>query len=282
MLTEATKFNLMRKAHWADHVQLHEGVPMWSWLEINPTELCNRVCSFCPRADPNVYPNQNLNMSLRVARTVANELLDLKYEGAVVLCGYGEPLLHPQLHELCECFSAFRLEIVTNGDLLTGTMAKTLVEAGVDYFLVSMYDGPEQKSRFEEVFHRADLGPDYYVLRDRWHGADKDFGLKLTNRAGTINVGNQEEVDRSRPCFYPSYQLMLDWNGDVLLCVQDWQKKLRFGNVMSQSLWDTWMSSAFRGRRKRLLNGKRSSSPCSECNADGCLHGSQHAAVWRA
>ena len=29
------------------------------------------------------------------------------------------------------------------------------------------------------------------ILRDRWHGADKDYGLKLTNRTGTIDIGNQ-------------------------------------------------------------------------------------------
>lgn len=33
-----------------------------SLVEINPTELCNRTCSFCPRNDPEVYPNQNLNI----------------------------------------------------------------------------------------------------------------------------------------------------------------------------------------------------------------------------
>ena len=32
-------------------------------ISINPTELCTRRCEFCPRADPNVYPNRNLNMS---------------------------------------------------------------------------------------------------------------------------------------------------------------------------------------------------------------------------
>ena len=29
-------------------------------IEINITELCNRICSFCPRANPDIYPNNNL------------------------------------------------------------------------------------------------------------------------------------------------------------------------------------------------------------------------------
>ena len=36
-------------------------------VEINPTELCNRRCSFCPRSDPSVYPNRSLHMSIQTA-----------------------------------------------------------------------------------------------------------------------------------------------------------------------------------------------------------------------
>ena len=28
-------------------------------VEVNTTELCNRTCSFCPRADPEVFGNRN-------------------------------------------------------------------------------------------------------------------------------------------------------------------------------------------------------------------------------
>ena len=31
-------------------------------MEINPTELCNRKCSFCPRGD--WYPNKNLHLTI--------------------------------------------------------------------------------------------------------------------------------------------------------------------------------------------------------------------------
>ena len=33
-------------------------------VEFNPTELCNRTCHFCPRVDPEVYPNRKLHLSL--------------------------------------------------------------------------------------------------------------------------------------------------------------------------------------------------------------------------
>jgi 2-iminoacetate synthase ThiH len=46
------------KKHWAKKNLLN---PLDSILtvEINTTELCNRTCVFCPRNDPEVYPNRN-------------------------------------------------------------------------------------------------------------------------------------------------------------------------------------------------------------------------------
>ena len=27
-------------------------------------------------------------------------------------------------------------------------------------------------------------------------------------------------------CYYTHYSMMIDWNGDVYLCTQDWQRKV--------------------------------------------------------
>jgi radical SAM protein with 4Fe4S-binding SPASM domain len=280
MLTAATRRNLERKAFYVDHVQMHGGKPLFSWIDLSLTELCNRACVFCPRVDPAAYPNQPLHMSLGLVRKIASELEAIEYEGAVVLCGFGEPLLHPRLAELVACFRHVRVEVVTNGDRLTEANIRELVAAGVDYFVVSLYDGEHQIEHFQALFRTAGCSPDQFTLRDRWYGPEKDYGLKLTNRAGTVSVGNQEPVDPARPCFYLAYQLTVDWNGDVLLCVQDWHKKVRFGNLASERLIDIWHSSAMRKRRAQLLRGDRSSAPCATCNATGTLHGGNHAAAW--
>lgn len=288
MLNAATAANLTRKAAFVDAVHMRNGVPMFSWLEISPTELCNRsagapkACSFCPRIDAKEYPNQPLHMSLTLAKKIADELRDIQYQGAVVLCGFGEPLLHPQIVELVRCFGHdVRLEIVTNGDRLNYGLIRDLIEAGCDYFAVSMYDGAHQAPRISALFSEAGYGPEFYTLRDRWHGAQDDFGLKLTNRAGTITVGNQQPVDTTRACQYLAYELFCDWNGDILLCPQDWVKKVKFGNVMTDSLFDIWTSKVMHKRRMQLLRSRAGLSPCEGCNADGTMHGAEHAKAWR-
>ena len=280
-LTEATRRNLLRKSGFIDEVQMMGDTPLFSWIDISLTELCNRACSFCPRVDPDFYPNQNLHASNTMIRRIADELKLIDYKGGVVFCGYGEPLLHPELINLCRAFDPkTRLEIVTNGDRLTSEMVRNLQAASVNYIVVSMYDGPHQIEHFKQVFREAGVDEDFYVLRDRWHSKEDEFGLKLTNRAGTIHVGDQPEIDPTKPCFYTHYCLAIDWNGDVLLCVQDWNKKTKFGNVHDTSLLEIWRSSQMQKFRYPLGRGNRAMLPCSQCNADGTLHGFNHVKAW--
>lgn len=291
MLNAATKRNLLRKSAYVDNVQIYKDIPLFSWVDLSLTEMCNRgaghknACTFCPRIDPKFYPNQNLHMSLELLHKIGTELYSYKYSGVVVLCGYGEPLLHPDivgvvknLRQTCQA----RIEIVTNGDFLGPEKIIQLLNAGLDYFVVSMYDGPHQVEKLTKVFKDAGIKEpgDTYLLRDRWHTAADQFGLKLTNRGGVVTVGDQDDVDAHRPCYYTAYQLQVDWNGDVLLCPQDWHKKLKFGNLSTDSMFEVWSSKRMQKRRKQLIEGRRSEHPCNNCNTDGTLHGTNHVQAW--
>ena len=280
-MTQATELNIRRKSAYADHVQLRNGIPLPSWIDMNVTELCNRQCVFCPRIDPNVYPNQNLFMSLDLVEKIGGELRALNYEGAVVLSGFGESLLHPQILHLAQALGPpLHTELVTNGDRLTVGLIKQLFQVGLSFIAVSVYDGQEQLDRLGAMFALAGCGEDQSLLRDRWHGPDQGFGLKLTNRAGTVDAGNQPPVLKDKLCFYPAYSMMIDFNGDVLLCVQDWNKKVRFGNLNHQRFLEVWMNKDLSDRRARLALSGRHCEPCNKCNATGTVHGGAHAGAW--
>jgi len=213
---------------------------------------------------------------------MANELQNLKYEGSIVFAGFGEPLLYPNLLEIIPYFKDIRIEIVTNGDLLTVKFIKDLYASGVDLICVSMYDGVEQIEKFNTMFSDAGIDKDGYLLRDRWHTNEDDYGLKLTNRAGVVNIGKQDPIDVSKPCYYPHYSMTIDWNADVLLCVQDWNKKVKLGNIYAQTLLEAWNSNLINKYRKTLGNCNRNLNPCQNCNADGTLHGFNHIKYWES
>ena len=87
-----------------------------STVEINPTELCNLRCSFCPRST--FYPNQNLNLDFETANIIKRHLDSIEYKGLVSITGRGEPTLHPEFDKLSDIFlkdRTYKLKINTNG-----------------------------------------------------------------------------------------------------------------------------------------------------------------------
>ena len=265
-----------------DILSTFKGKPIPSWIELSLIDVCNRTCSFCPKSDPKIAPDTHQKMQLSLIDKLCNELREIEYKGSVVLCGYGEPLLHKDINIISKKLSevAF-VEIVTNGDPLTSKKIRELYANNANKLLISMYDGKHQIDKFNKMVKDSGVPADFVILRDRWHGSEKDYGLKLTNRTGTISIGDQEEVGKYTKCFYPSYQFLIDWNGDIFLCPQDWQRRVTMGNMMQEHIFKIWDGKIMNKFRKNLIDGKRNDNPCKMCNAEGTLLGIKHAKKWK-
>ena len=277
------KKNLKRRSIIVDEdIKFYKGVPLPTWIELSLIDVCNRSCTFCPKSDPSVAPDTYQKMSRSLIDKLTLELKQIKYRGAVTLCGYGEPLLHKDILFIVNKLSeASAVEIVTNGDVLTSKVLKNLYSANVSRVLVSMYDGPEQIEKFKKIIQNSKVPSDLIILRDRWYTKNDNFGVKLTNRTGTIKVGKQVSNSTYTKCYYPSYQFLIDWNGDIFLCPQDWQRRVTMGNMMQDSIINIWTGKILSKYRKELLKGKRNLSPCNTCNAEGTLLGKSHAKIWQ-
>ncbi len=274
--------NLKRRTKIVDGTpDFFKGHPLPTWVELSLIDVCNRKCSFCPKSDELVAPDTFQSMTRALIDKIHDELKNMNFKGAIALCGYGEPMLHKDITWIVKKLSKVApVEIITNGDVLTSKKIQDLYLAGVSKVLVSMYDGPEQIEKFETLTKKANVPNDTVILRDRWYNADSDFGVKLTNRAGTMKTGNQKPNTFYTKCFYPTYQFLIDWNGDVFLCPQDWQRRVTMGNMMQQSLFEIWTGKIITKYRKRLLEGKRDCTPCNKCNAEGTMLGKDHAIAW--
>ena len=281
-LFKTIEVNIKRRTVIVDDIlSTHKEVPIPSWIELSIIDVCNRSCSFCPKSDPKVAPNTYQKMQMNLINKLTEELKEIKYKGSVVLCGYGEPMLHKDLNLICKKLSeASFVEVVTNGDTLNPKQIKNLYINNVNKLLISMYDGEHQIKKFKQMIEDSKVPKDFVILRDRWYDSKKDYGLKLTNRTGTISIGQQEEVGKYKKCFYPSYQFLIDWNGDVFLCPQDWQRRVTMGNMMQEHIFDIWTSKIMSKFRRNLIYGKRIESPCTLCNAEGTILGKNHANEW--
>jgi radical SAM protein with 4Fe4S-binding SPASM domain len=180
---------------------------------------------------------------------------------------------------MSKVFSEFcNVEVTTNGDPLNEKFIKELYEAGVSKLIISMYDGEHQIAEYNELFKKANIDTDKYILRDRWYTKEDNYGVKLTNRAGVLN--SNTVIKKDSQCFYPFYSMMVDWNGDVFLCTQDWNRRIKSGNLMLSTVYEVWTSKMLKKYRTHLNDGKRDLPPCNTCDADGTLHGKEYVAIW--
>lgn len=248
-------------------------------VEINTTELCNRTCVFCPRHDPNVFPNRNLHMTVKGATMIANQLSDIGYRGKISFSGFGENLLN---HDFRRIVSTFKqrlpkavVECNTNGDRLTQEVIDDLFDRHLDYLYINLYDGPEQLDKFQSIIPNKHKDR----VKFRAHYNEDDYGLFINNRSGTIDWLNIDEEDieslQGKKCFYPFYKMFVDWNGDVLFCSNDWGREHVVGNLLQQDIRDVWLGKTMRNIRKRLAEGNRSESPCNKCSVNGTLFGEE-------
>ena len=261
--------------------QFYNGYPLPSWIELSLIDTCNRTCSFCPKSNEQIAPNTHQKMERVLIEKLCSDLKKINFNGAFCLCGYGEPLLHKDhIFIINELAKIGQVEIITNGDTINDEKLREIYSSNASRLLISLYDGSDQLKKFQEMIERNKIPKDFVILRDRWYSDKKDFGVKLTNRAGTVSIGNQDKIQINKKCYYTSYQLLIDWNGDVFLCPQDWQRRVTMGNIMQKSFFDIWNGKILNKFRTSHLKGDRSQSPCNSCNANGMVYGEKHSKAW--
>jgi len=213
-------------------------------------------------------------MSIDTATKISHDLQEIEFTGEVFITGFGEPLLHSQLHQLFNVITEHNSSlkcatVVTNGDILTTPMVKSLRDSGVTNIVVSMYDGPEQIQVLKDII--SDILP--YSLRERYYGPAEDYGIEnINNRSGHV-ASRQIQAQHNDVCYLPFNKCQVDWNGDVLLCDQDWGRNGVIGNVHSTSIKHIWLSDEMEKYRKMLIDSDRSLSPCNKCDVDGKVYG---------
>jgi len=264
-------------------------VPPFTNVEINICGICNRKCFFCPKANRDLFPNLKEFISLEFYEKIMKELASVNFTGRISFCGLSEPFIHKGLRELVEttkryCPDCF-LDILTNGDYCKVENVKELFESGLDNIKVSMYDGPERIPHFKKIQEGCKLSDEQFVLRERYLSAEQDFGLTITNKGGLVNLPEYDIVPLKEPlkrsCHYPFHKVVVDYNGDVVTCPCDYDKRLLVGNLNTESIFDIWNSEQVKALRLRLINEDRSGLPCKQCDINGTLYAKLHFEAWK-
>ena len=259
-------------------------LPLPTEIEISESGTCNRTCSFCPRSAPNFIDKKEF-ISNELHQKLCTELQKLNYKGTIRYSGFVEPLLDKNIYNLINLVRNFlpesNIEMVTNGDPLNLKRLNQLFENGLNKILISAYDGKKESDELENLCKSANLSKDQYIVRHRYYSEEKDFGITLSNRSGTMaNAEFKIEALKEplkKSCYIPSYTFFLDYQGDVLMCPHDWGKKIILGNLKNEKLIDIWFSKKFMSIRKMLNKSNRNFDPCNVCDVEGTFMGEKNA-----
>lgn len=267
---------------------------MFSSIAIETSSQCDRRCVFCPNS---VSPRSNIEefMSMDLIEKVLDDLVAIGYRKRIELYIYNEPLRD---RRLCDIIKMVRkmlpkscIMISTNGDYMTPEEFRNMYNAGLNQLQINRYSIPWKVTKKIHA-HRLEYaersgieidGPIYqYIspkrrtmaISDKWdiEAMKKVKGaFALVNRAGNIpNFLPAKQVNKM--CTKPFRFFNIMWNGEAMLCCNDYYNEVKIGNVADKSVLELWNSSVMIKYRRFLLEKDRSLSLCNRCDFNGGVY----------
>lgn len=237
---------------------------LFSNVEIEINTDCNRRCSYCPNSVTDSVRKRN--MKKEVFERIINELKDLSFAGRISYHFYNEPLLCENItyfvKQVSEKLPKSKQVLYSNGDKLDEGLFIELLNNGVDLFVITNHN--DLKHIESHPFHDIYMSLSENLRKHVVYITEKD--LNLTNRGGTLpKLGTNDKYNV--PCYMMESLIVIDVDGNVVGCFEDYLKKMIFGNLLESSLLDIWNNETYVKIRKDISQGKRYvSDVCKNCN----------------
>lgn len=293
--------------NYKDRVKLSEAIPLSSPFSVFvfPTTYCNFRCVYCAHSMSaeemrEKYGLEERHMDMETYRLVLAQMKEFPDRVKLLsLTGQGEPMLNKNLPEMVrmakQADAARRIEIISNGSLLTHEMSDALIDAGLDGLRISLQGLDAEKYR--EICG-AKLNFDEYIDNLRYFYTRKgtcelfvkimDVALDGRNEADFYRVfdpiTDRMYVERCRPVYdgvaftdglrakvmdrygneHPPrrtcplcfFQMAVFPNGDVAPCDAIYMP-IRLGNVHKDTLRRMFTSDTLLDFQRRHLRGAR-------------------------
>jgi radical SAM protein with 4Fe4S-binding SPASM domain len=211
-------------------------------------------------------------MDINLYKKIVDELAEINYSGRFTPHFYGEPLLDNRIIDLIKYtrqkLPKAHIVIFTNGDVLDYLLYRTLVAAGVDYFQISQHS-KEMGENIKDLFNNIDNA----TKRKRIKYVNMYKKKDLINRGGLINLPKQNPIKMFIKKIYRWYKpvcfvdaITIDYEGNCVLCCNDYLSSVKFGNVKTENIVDIWNKENYISIRNQLkLENKKVLNICKKC-----------------
>jgi radical SAM protein with 4Fe4S-binding SPASM domain len=282
----------MKIEHTKEQYGIREEVldfPMMSVLSFS--YVCNALCPNCP------YTNSAIRSDYKDAKYMASETFRRiadevgGHNAWLRISGGGEPMMHPEFLELM-CYAkekGCKLGIITNGSMLSESIADKLLEIGVEMLEFSVdadnrddYDIVRKGLNFEKLVNtiqmvfkkRNKMGSETKIIASAINqkGIDVDkveqywlpyvdnfqkrkyltWGINAPEHSAddTPYLPPEERI----PCPFIFERLNIDSRGKVMVCGYDIEANTDMGNVVETTIQSIWHSKEFEFYRQKHLS----------------------------
>jgi radical SAM protein with 4Fe4S-binding SPASM domain len=280
--------------------ELQDFPPM---VMIDTTTRCNLACNHCPNKVLSKDRSWGGDMDWDLYKKIIDEIARENPKTKVRPFDSGEPLMRKDLGRLIKYTKDKGIQHVsinTNGTLLTERRALRLLESGLDHIEISVDAFSEEifiriknlnyyHKLVKNIEHLIDLRdrlrPDFEISlsfvkqRDNLHEVS-DFIEYWNNKVNHVTVrdyhqhgelvdgqGNYKEIKASHrpPCPYLWDRIIIEYDGRVRFCENDWKALHLVGNLNKHSLKQIWQSDSYRKLRESHIAGTFDHIYCKKC-----------------
>lgn len=274
------------------------GILTQPWcVQVELTEGCNRICSFCGINGIREKAGNFKYMTLETAELLIAQMVEYTPNARIEFAMHGEPLQNPDHLWILSMFRAAlpkaQMMVTTNGRVLQKKMQERLSKlfaTGINFVMLDTYY-PERDDIRAEAATLTDFAvQDYYddlepkgwspyanhkgqvwglvVLMDDIGARDGEApSRKLHNHAGSVPDMPIPAQPLKKTCTKPFREISVTWNGEVRLCCEDWIGRYVAGNVHDIHMRDIWLGPAMESARAKLQNKERDFGACRACDA---------------
>lgn len=272
-------------------------------VDIGVTNLCNAECIMCPHSKLKKMGTMNMALYKKIidnCKKIGIKIVTLSFFGEPFLDKtLIEKIIYAKERGM---FVAF----YSNASLLTEELAKKIINSGLDGITISFdgysketYEKIRKKLKFDVVKKnvlnlietRRKMGKSnpninlVLVELEENKNEIKQFYKEWKNKVDSINIINmrnwandiQKEGTKDsfhfnkkmkrKPCALIWQKMVVDWNGDVVLCCDDWNHSTVLGNLKKQTIEEVWKGEKLKKIRGAHAKGEFWRIPlCSGCN----------------
>ncbi len=232
-----------------------KGFPASVGIAINKN--CNLKCSYCPNKFIEKYPPEQV-MPIPFYKKILNDLKEIDFDGLLYFSRFNEPTLvkvEKYIKLAKEKLPKARTELYTNASIIDSKRLKSLKDSGIDLIIATQHTAKGFIDRLKNI-------PDELLKNVHVHYGDE---MRLVNRAGVLN---SIEEPLNKPCYSVSRVFVVDTDGKVPICIDDYQPSVILGDLHDKSVKEIWTDPYYENLRHQIgeVGNREILDLCKKCD----------------